>query len=356
MSDIYDHWLQHRTLHNTQKHTSRVENPVLDFACRKCYPIAIIQEEIIKEFLKFWEILCGIETQIYEDSYTSKTIISFGEIIESNKDEITREATNLVWSISYRGKPHYKLDGLIYIIWEIKQNCYNYNEEGNIYFVDNKAQLYETLQEICELQNHGYIIGDGELNHRFAEFWNWIILDTTVYDLFDQIETLKIFKEILYLGEKIRVNRDEIRRLQKSIKFHKEDTYYPQPWENDYLTNAIEAQLLTTNGFRGEIVIENPNLKEENDEYNIIIEILQERGIQIGKEDLMRIIFTLGYNPAQIYSKGFIETYIENEGESNDVLKTVLDRWISEHQIEESHDEFSSDEDENVIKTPPITE
>ena len=52
MSDIYDHWLQHRILHDEQKHTSRMENPILDFACRKCYPIAIIQENIRKEFLK----------------------------------------------------------------------------------------------------------------------------------------------------------------------------------------------------------------------------------------------------------------------------------------------------------------
>ncbi|PKY61430.1 hypothetical protein RhiirA4_486389, partial [Rhizophagus irregularis] len=152
--------------------------------------------------------------------------------------------------------------------------------------------------------------------------------------------------------EKIRVNRNKIRELQKSIKFHKEETYYPQPWKNDYLTDAIETQLLVTNGFKGEIVIENPNLKEENNEYNTIIEILQEREIQIEKEDLMRIIFTLGYNPAQIYLEGFIETYIENEKESDDVLKTILDRWISKHQIEESHDEYSADEDENVIKTP----
>ncbi|POG66801.1 hypothetical protein GLOIN_2v1801707 [Rhizophagus irregularis DAOM 181602=DAOM 197198] len=214
-----------------------------------------------------------------------------------------------------------------------------------------KKKYQNNLKEICELQKYGYIIDDRELNHRFTEFWNWITLETTAYDLFNQVETLRIFRDILYLGEKIRVNRNKIRELQKSIKFHKKDTYYHQPWKSDYLTNAIETQLLTTNGFKGEIVIENPNLKEENDEYNIIIEILQERGIQIEKEDLMRIIFTLGYNPAQIYLKGFIETYIENEGESNDVLKTILDRWISEHQIEESHDEFSSDEDENVIKT-----
>ncbi|PKY63239.1 hypothetical protein RhiirA4_491500, partial [Rhizophagus irregularis] len=211
----------------------------------------------------------------------------------------------------------------------------------------NKAQLYETLQEICELQNHGYIIGDGELNHRFAEFWNWIILETTAYELFNQIETLKIFRDILYLEGKIRVNRNKIRELQKSIKFHKEDTYYHQPWKSDYLTNAIETQLLATNGFKGEIMIENPNLKEENDEYSTMIEILREKGIQIEKEDLMRIIFTLGYNPAQIYLRGFIEIYIENERESDDVLKTILDRWINEHQTEESHDEFSSDEDEN---------
>ncbi|PKY60925.1 hypothetical protein RhiirA4_431473 [Rhizophagus irregularis] len=186
------------------------------------------------------------------------------KIIESNKDEIMREATNFVWSISYKGKSHYKLDSLIYIIWEIKQNCYNYNEEGSIYFVDNKAQLYETLQEICELQKYGYIIGNGELNYRFAKFWNWIILDTTAYELFDQIETLKIFRNILYLEEKIIVNRNEIRKLQKSIKYHKDDTYYPQPWNYNHLTNVIETQLLRTNGFKREIIIENPNLREEN--------------------------------------------------------------------------------------------
>ncbi|PKB94272.1 hypothetical protein RhiirA5_439164, partial [Rhizophagus irregularis] len=37
----------------------------------------------------------------------------------------------------------------------------------------------------------------------------------------------------------------------------------------------------------------------------------------------------------------------------NDILKTILDKWISEYQIEESHDEFSSNDEENIIKISP---
>jgi hypothetical protein len=353
MSDIYNHWLNHKTLHNTQRHSIQVEDPVLDFACKRCYPVTIIRVDIIEEFLKFWEILCEIETQIHEDGYTSKTIISFGEIMDNDKDEFTKAATNFIWSINYKRKPHYRMDGLIYIIWEIKQNCYGYDKEGRIHYVNNKTQLYETLQEICELQEYGYIIGDEELDRRFTEFWNWIILETTAYDMFDQIKTLKIFRDILYLEEKIKVNRNKIRELQRNIKFNKNETYYAQPWKNDYLTNAIETQILKTNGFKGEIVMENPNLREENDEYNIMMEILRERGIHIENEDLMRIIFVLRYEPVQIYMRGFMETYVENKEENDEELKLILEKWINENQIEESHDEYSTDDEENVIKTPP---
>ena len=62
MSDIYNEWLQHRTLHHTQKHELKSEDPISDFACRRCYPITGIDDDIINEFLKFWKILCKIET------------------------------------------------------------------------------------------------------------------------------------------------------------------------------------------------------------------------------------------------------------------------------------------------------
>ncbi|CAB4433615.1 unnamed protein product [Rhizophagus irregularis] len=68
----------------------------------------------------------------------------------------------------------------------------------------------------------------------------------------------------------------------------------------------------------------------------------------------MRIIFTLGYDPIQTHLRGFIETYIENKGESNGILRTILDRWVSEYQIEESHDEFSTNNEENIIKPHQI--
>ncbi|RGB24324.1 hypothetical protein C1646_726422, partial [Rhizophagus diaphanus] len=96
-----------------------------------------------------------------------------------------------------------------------------------MHFIDNRTQLYDTLQNICELQKYRYLIGDRELDRRFNQFWNWIILETTAYALFDQVKTLVTFRNILYLGEKIKVNRNEIRELQKSIKYYKDKTYYP---------------------------------------------------------------------------------------------------------------------------------
>ena len=141
--------IRHYMLH---KDNLRIENSVTDFSCKRCYPISVIQENVIVEFLKCWKILCEIETQIDRDNYTLKTVISLGEIIVSNDEEFKRAAINLVWSINYVGKPHYKVNGIIYILWEIKRNCYDYNDEGMIYYKDNKTQLYETLQEKCELR------------------------------------------------------------------------------------------------------------------------------------------------------------------------------------------------------------
>ena len=198
MADIYEYWLQHKTLHVTQWHDLRIENPITDFSCKRCYPISIIQENVIVEFLKCWKILCEIETQIDRDNYTLKTVISLGEIIVSNDEEFKRAAINLVWSINYISKPHYKLNGIIYILREIKRNCYDYNDEGMIYYKDNKTQLYETLQEKCELEEYGHIMSNEEINERFMKFWNWIIIETIAYDLYDQAKIFEIFARILY--------------------------------------------------------------------------------------------------------------------------------------------------------------
>ena len=353
MADIYEYWLQHKTLHITQRHDLRIENPITDFSCKRCYPISIIQENVIVEFLKCWKILCKIETQIDRDNYTLKTVISLGEIIVSNDEEFKRAAINLVWSINYISKPHYKLNGIIYILWEIKRNCYDCNDEGMIYYKDNKTQLYETLQEKCELEEYGHIISNEEINERFTGFWNWITIETTAYDLYDQAKTFEIFARILYLEGKIRVRRDEIRELQKGIKFHKNEIYYPEPWENDYLTNDIEILLLSTNGFRGEILIENPNLTEEGDEHDIMSKVLFEKGLFVEKEDLIRLTSILDSESEIIYKPGLIKTFIENIEKDNGELKTILEKWIIENSLNISHDILIEDE-ENVIKTPII--
>ncbi|RGB42347.1 hypothetical protein C1646_810079, partial [Rhizophagus diaphanus] len=61
----------------------------------------------------------------------------------------------------------------------------------------------------------------------------------------------------------------------------------------------------------------------------------------------MRVIFELGYDPIQIYSRGFIETYIENEEKDNDMLKIILDRW-SENSSN------NSTENNSINNTPRV--
>jgi len=154
MSNIHKEWLHNRVLHYQQRHEKFTENSVSDFACRRCYPIIEINQEIINEFLKFWGILLEAEKQIYEEGYTAKTIYSFGEILSYENEQLIKASVNLLWSISYKAPPRYELSGLIYIISKIKEHCYKNNDEGQLHFIDNKPQLLDEINNNCELQRY----------------------------------------------------------------------------------------------------------------------------------------------------------------------------------------------------------
>ncbi|RGB35528.1 hypothetical protein C1646_759225 [Rhizophagus diaphanus] len=64
----------------------------------------------------------------------------------------------------------------------------------------------------------------------------------------------------------------------------------------------------------------------------------------------MRVIFELGYDPTQIYSRGFIETYIENKEKDNEILKIILDRWIKES----GNSSNNTTENNSINNTPRV--
>lgn len=91
MSDIYGKLVQHKILHNNQRHVNQIENPVSDFSCERCFPKTSIGEGITGEFLKFWKILCKVETQIQYDKYTTKNIISSGKLLSEEGEEFKEQ-------------------------------------------------------------------------------------------------------------------------------------------------------------------------------------------------------------------------------------------------------------------------
>src|SRR5580704_9084091 len=117
MSDIYEKWLQNKDLHITEKHELNQEEYIKDLSCDICYPIKYIGVEEEREFLKLWEIYSEIVPQINKEGYNLLTIASFTELIDTQQEEFTKAATELIWSTKYNEKLKYRIKGLIEILW-----------------------------------------------------------------------------------------------------------------------------------------------------------------------------------------------------------------------------------------------
>ncbi|GES74524.1 hypothetical protein GLOIN_2v1791382 [Rhizophagus clarus] len=252
-----------------------------------CYPVRYIGVNEEREFLKFWEMYLEIE-------------------------EFIKAATKLIWSTEYSERPKYRLKGLIEILWIIIQTCVEEMEEG-LFLMPKLNKVKEKIENNCELQLYGYTLSDGEVNRRFEKFWTWLQRETTAFRILNDIKTLDIFKEILYLEDQIHLgeNRDKLRELQKSITYSKNDIIYPKAWVNIDLTNEILKRFIESNNFE-EGTIEYPSIDDdicENDTYQGIYNILKEEGLEITIENILRIINILKFTPEQIYNYKFIEVY-----------------------------------------------
>ena len=178
------------------------------------------------------------------------------------------------------------------------------------------------------------------------------------------METLEVFKELLYLEDRVNFeeNRDKVRKLQKTITYNRNDYNYLKAWINEDLTNEIIKRFIESNNFE-EGTIEPPIIEDifENNTYQEVYNSLKDKGLEIMIEDILRIIKILKFTPEEIYEQKFIEVYNDHQHLKDDEIGEVLVEWIRNRQIEEIYEEIlseSGDEiiEENVINTPPISQ
>src|SRR3984957_606766 len=363
MSDIYEKWLRNKDLHITKKHELNQEEYTKDLSCDICYPVRYIGVEEERKFLKFWEIYLEIVPQINKERYNLLTIVSFTDLINTQQEEFIEAATKLIWSTEYNERPNYRIKGLIEILWTIVRICIEETDEG-LFLQPDLNRVKEEVENNCELLLYGYTISDGEVHIKFGKFWRWIRQETTAFRIYNEMETLEIFKELLYLEDRVNLeeNRDKFRELQKTITYNRNDYNYPKAWINEDLTNEIIKRFIESNNFEEEM-IEPPIIEDifENDTYQEVYNSLKDKGLEIMIEDILRIIKILKFTPEEIYEQKFIEVYNNHQHLGDNEIGEILVEWIRNRQIEEIYEEIlseSGDEitEENIINTPPISQ
>ncbi|PKK57044.1 hypothetical protein RhiirC2_798768 [Rhizophagus irregularis] len=133
----------------------------------------------------------------------------------------------IVVSIRYRNESDYKKIGIILVIKIICEH-YIFDEKDNLLVEEEKTK--ENLLGNKELLTYRYIIEDDELDRRFIELEEWLKEEKIVIIEFITQNTMRYFKEILYMKESI---HDK----------------YEEPWRNDDLTDRIIEKIVKENRF-----------------------------------------------------------------------------------------------------------
>ena len=126
--------------------------------------------------------------------------------------------------------------------------CIEETDEG-LFLQPKLNRVKEEVENNCELLLYGYTIFDNEVHRKFEKFWKWIRQETTAFRIYNEMETLEIFKELLYLEDGINFeeNREKLRELQRAITYNKNDYNYPKAWINEDLTNEIMKIFIESN-------------------------------------------------------------------------------------------------------------
>ncbi|PKK63637.1 hypothetical protein RhiirC2_788615 [Rhizophagus irregularis] len=257
MSDIYKTLEVIKERHWKEKHEENRGEYQEDPSCLICYRVKEDTEP--NWFKKFWEIFQ--KAMLVEMNYNKNTIVKLAEyIVLTRKDkddryllnrkkrvkeleEVRREGEKLldviVVSIRYKNEPDYKK---IWIISAIKIICehYIFDEEDKLLIDEDKTR--ENLLGNKELIKYGYIIEDDELDRRFVELEEWLEDEKIVTVEFITQHTMRYFKKILHMEEKM--------NFQRNIKYRWCDSNkYPESWINDDLTNEIIKRIVEMKSF-----------------------------------------------------------------------------------------------------------
>ncbi|CAB4441799.1 unnamed protein product [Rhizophagus irregularis] len=350
-------------INHKQEHDLGIIEPEECLACEICNPI---EREVSTAFKKFWDALFKFEdTILMYNNVTHKELLNLLSMDNRERENTIHKGKcrnivdRIIESIRYRQQPKLKEKGLRIIIVVIVRDCI----EGNL-----ENEVFDRLIGCPEIMEHGYILEDWDVENRFQKFWEWyntiLVFEIDDGDLNKEFwnevpekdrkikvirasrKAIVIFRELLYLEEKVAEKQDEILIMMICMDYKSENSNIEDEIQWKIMKKVIN-RFIDTKQFTKEpedSVSDSPeSYKLEDSDGSITYEIriednvewsvdllkgkIEEMGGRFTDKNIQRM-WDLRIRIELILTEDFLGTFFELMGLSDKKLKDEINEWL----------------------------
>src|ERR1700722_160894 len=331
----------HKWERDYKEHEKEHEEGVTELSeclsCEICHPI---RNNVPVVFKKFWNMLAKFEDTIAScNNITIKGVLDLLSMENTEREETIHEgkyrniADRIIESIQYSRKPKLREIGMRNIILVIIRDCI----EGNL-----ENEEFDRLIGNPELIKYGYIIEDSDIERRFEKFWQWYgTILGEVKPLKRGIITFKIFKDLLFMEERIAEQSKRVKELIASIEYMNKEAEITEEKYEEVVQKVIERFIQTREFTKepeevdSEDSIESYTINEYEDEHfeRTLRNYWLENGYEIDISEINRIInFRIEYEIMK--TKEFMENYMSIMELDDEEIIEELRKWYNENVTE----------------------
>ncbi|PKY41506.1 hypothetical protein RhiirA4_455095 [Rhizophagus irregularis] len=350
-------------INHKQEHDLGIIEPEECLACEICNPI---EREVSTAFKKFWDALFKFEdTILMYNNVTHKELLNLLSMDNRERENTIHKGKcrnivdRIIESIRYRQQPKLKEKGLRIIIVVIVRDCI----EGNL-----ENEVFDRLIGCPEIMEHGYILEDWDVENRFQKFWEWyntiLVFEIDDGDLNKEFwnevpekdrkikvirasrKAIVIFRELLYLEEKVAEKQDEILIMMICMDYKSENSNIEDEIQWKIMKKVIN-RFIDTKQFTKEpedSASDSPeSYKLEDSDGSITYEIriednvewsvdllkgkIEEMGGRFTDKNIQRM-WDLRIRIELILTEDFLGTFFELMGLSDKKLKDEINEWL----------------------------